>query len=85
MLHGEKPRPPGASDRVTRLLRCTSSELGRFSDAGLQVMGAGAVLGGRRSKTSKGRNRELEGRPRRAIYGDLANGVGSGGASGMAN
>ena len=30
MLHGEKPRPLGASDRVTRLLRCTSPELARL-------------------------------------------------------
>ena len=83
MLHGEKPRPPGASDRVTRLLRCTSPELGRFSDAGLQVMGAGAVLGGG-VQNAKAKPR-VERATRRAIYGDLANGVGSGGASGMAN
>jgi hypothetical protein len=45
--------------------------------------GAGTVLGGRSLKTSKGRNRESEG-PWGAIYGDLANGIGVGGASGMA-
>jgi hypothetical protein len=49
------------------------------------VKGAGAVLGGRRLKTSKGRNRESERRPRVAIYWDLANAVGGGGASEMAN
>ena len=30
------------------------------------------MLGGRRLKTSKGRNRETEGRPRGPIYGDQA-------------
>ena len=47
--------------------------------------GRRGMLGGRRLKTSKGRNRESEGRPRGPIYGDLANAVGGGGASGMAN
>jgi hypothetical protein len=50
----------------------------------LTIDGGRRVLGGRRLKTSKGRNRESEG-PGGAIYGDLADGVGVGGVSGIAN
>ena len=74
---------PSASSLGARSLAQRSASVKVFGRR-LTSDGGRHVLGGRRLKTSKGRNREF-GRAEGRYYGDLANGVSSGGASGTAN